>query len=290
MPLEFIGTSNNIPHFQSGVKVHYYELHNPSLPTIKVYVSDVYQQKYGMGYGYSEIEDIFFSLIEAKNAPHLLDAPPLTFYFFSESQKNQPEIPMAKNRQAWASSQDHTVEIFLYADSMPYDFRYTLVHEIVHYFDYKLLNSDAIINYWGYRGRNWLLEGSAEYGSYFCYSYPPNTYNTLEGRSWLKDKAAIIEYTKMQGKGFESDPISLLHAFGDVPRNTENYGIFLSFYWYLQNTYNTQLLDYVNYVMTNYANRSNITQSEMNEVATKFLGKSETEVLRDWLSDFNYFR
>lgn len=288
MPLDYIGTSTN--HFQIGVKVHYYELHNPSFPTIKVYVSDVYQQKYGMGYGYSEIEDIFISLMKEKNATSIFGAPPLTFYFFSESQKNQPEIPMAKNRQAWANSQHHQVEIFIYADSMPYDFRYTIVHEIVHYFDYKLLASDGIVNYWERPGRDWLIEGSAEYGSYFCYSYPPNSYNKLEGRSWLTDKAAIIRYTKLQGNGSVSDPISQSRFFADVPQITNNYGVFLSLYWYLHTTYNTKLMDYVSYVMNNYSNRSNISESEKNDVALNILGKSETEILSDWLSDFDYFR
>ncbi|MER1999623.1 MAG: hypothetical protein ABS882_07595, partial [Lysinibacillus sp.] len=186
-------------------------------------------------------------------------------------------------------------EMVMNGSLMPYDFRSSYVHEFIHYFDYQSFITqyrEAFNNYWGHDYHFWLLEGGAEYGGYFFYDYPENTKNNLHKDFVKPNKESIIRYAKQQGSNKKNLLFDVeLDSFDDIYKaSANNYGIALSLFYYLVETYGyTEVYDYVQYVGKTFDGVRTISQADKDATAKKFLGKTEAQVLQDWLQYFNKF-
>lgn len=265
---------------------------------INIYVTDDYDKRFGKGYSYDETIQIVRSIDSYRKAkPYTKKLGTLNIFFYTnESNTKLPTYPQAVIG-SWATNNGDGIpsEMLINGSNMPYDFRTSYVHEFVHYFDYQSFISEyqnTFYRYWGDDYRFWLLEGGAEYGSYYFYQYPENTKNNLWKNFVKNDRDSIIEYAKNQGGHKKNLLYDLeLNSFDDINRaGSNNYGITLSLFWYLVEQYGyKEVYDYVRYVGETYEGVPVISQSQKEQTARKFFGKTEEEVLKDWLEYFNYF-
>lgn len=265
---------------------------------INIYVTDDYDRRFVKGFSYDETIEMIKSIESYRKAkPYTKPLGTLNIFFYTnESNTKLPAYPQAVIG-SWSSNTGDGIpsEMLMNGSNMTYDFRTSYVHEFVHYFDYQSFISEygnTFNKYWGNEYRFWLLEGGAEYGSYFFYDYPENTKNNL-WKSFVKNnRDSIIAYAINQGRNRENLLYDLeLNSFDDINRaSSNNYGVTLSLFWYLVEQYGyEEVYDYVRYVGETFEGASVITQSQKDETARKFLGKTEEEVLKDWLEYFNYF-
>ncbi|MFY0546326.1 hypothetical protein [Brevibacillus sp. H7] len=231
------------------------------------------------------------------NKPYLLKGNSFSLYFFTnENGGRNAEYPFPNDVQAYTSTNGYygnmKTEMLLNADKNPYDFRPTLQHELVHYYDQNAKTNDGYSSYWGVGGAFFSREGAAEYGCYNYYQYPKNTKNDLP-LTWPKDKKSILEYAKQQG-GYRTPLLSQtdFRSFGDIYNaSNNNYGMTYSLYWYLVQEYGeAKIQEYITYVNNKYEPNQSIPQEEKDSVAMKFLGKKEEQVLKEWLTYFNNFK
>ena len=186
---------------------HYIAKPNEGNP-INIYVTDDYEIKYGKGFAYEETISIVNSIIaERKINPFAQPDGLLDIFFYT----NESNTVLDKNVQALISFGQRSEygtpiasEMLMNGSMMPYDFRSSYVNEFIHFFDfhsfiYKGNNNNTFSNYWGIIYNFWLIEGGAEYGGYFFYNYPKNTYNTLKKDFIQPNRTSILNYAKQQG-------------------------------------------------------------------------------------------
>jgi len=263
-----------------------------------MYVTEDYEKRFGKGFSYDETVAIINSIdAQRKTKPYTQKLGTLDIFFYT----NESNTPLPTNDQAVIGSSSMNTgngkpsEMIINGSNMSYDFRTSYVHEFIHYFDYQSFvseNEQAYRNYWGESYRFWLLEGGAEYGSYFFYDYPENTKNNLWKSFVQPNRESIINYAKNQG-GYKQNLLYdlELNSFDDInAASSNNYGITLSLFWYLVEQYGyEEVYEYVRYVGETFNNTSGITQSQKDQTAIKFLGKTEEQVLKEWLTYFNHF-
>ena len=265
---------------------------------IDLYVTDDYENRYGKGFAYDETISIIESIEKYRNEkPYTARMGTLKIFFYT----NESNTPLPSNYQAvtgsWYGNQGAGMptEMLINGSNMPYDFRTTFVHEFFHYFDFQsfiTLYQSSFAKYWGNDYSFWLLEGGAEYGSYFFYDYPKNTKNHLREKVVQMDREQILNYAIYQSGGKTNILYNMeLDSFDDIyEASANNYGVTLSLFWYLVEQYGyEEVYDYVRFVGETFKTSTTITQSQKDETARKFLGKTEKEVLKDWLEYFNYF-
>ena len=82
-----------------------------------------------------------------------------------------------------------------------------------------------------------------------------------------------------------------MNSFDDIYKaSSNNYGITLSLFWYLAEQFGyDEIYDYVRYIGENFSASKPITQEQKNETAIKFFGKTEEQILKDWLLYFDTF-
>ncbi|MDP5274319.1 copper amine oxidase N-terminal domain-containing protein [Chengkuizengella axinellae] len=299
MKLISIGKRDVSSKYASGKSIkniNYFELTIGEGSPIHIYVTDDYIKQYGEGYAYSEVGDMILSIAKHKEYKPYLD-PTTSFHLFFYTNNSNTPLPQSYQAAAGTWGDDGYLELIINGSNMPYDFRTSLQHELYHYFD-KLSELDSnkskniYKNYWGNDYRFWLLEGAAEYSSYFFYDYPKNTFNGLSKDIVKNTKEAVLNYAKQQGGNHEKLMFDYeLNSFDDIKKaSNNNYGITLSFFWYLVEQYNYETIyDYVGYISTNFNANVPITQSEKDETAILFFGSTEEEILKDWLVYFDDF-
>lgn len=278
--------------------VHHYELSMGEGHVFNIYVTDDYEKQYGKGFAYDETIDIIKSIEKQRKVkPYTMKRAALNIFLYT----NESKGPLPSNYQAVIGSWDTNFgegiysEMLMNGSTMPYDFRSSYVHEFVHYFDYQSYISqygNIYRNYWGQDYSFWLLEGGAEYGSYFFYDYPRNDKNQLFKNFVQPTKESIKQYAKNQGSNKQNLLYDLeMNSFDDIYKaSSNNYGITLSLFWYLVEQYGyDEIYDYVRYVGENFSANQPITQQQKNETAVKFFGKTEEQVLKDWLKYFDTF-
>lgn len=278
--------------------LHHYTVNMGEGHPIDLYVTEEYEIQYGKGFAYDETISIIESIEKyRKEKPYTVKQGTLKIFFYT----NESNTPLPRSHQAvtgsWLGNQGDGIptEMLVNGSNMPYDFRPTYVHEFIHYFDFQSFITryqSSFANYWGNNYGFWLLEGGAEYGSYFFYDYPKNTKNQLREKVVQMDREEILNYARYQSGGKTNILFNMeLDSFDDIyEASSNNYGVTLSLFWYLVEQFGyEEVYDYVRYVGETFKNSTTITQSQKDETARKFLGKTEEEVLNDWLEYFNYF-
>lgn len=299
--LTYKGKKDVVSQFANGkkvTKINHYVLTMGEGNPINIYVTDDYNNEYGKGYAYTEIDKMIESIQKFRDEkPYKQPKSALNIFFYT----NESKTPLPTDYQAalgaWSSNQGEGVptEMVVNGSTMPYDFRTSLQHELYHFFDYQSFinqNDDTFQKYWGKGWQFWLLEGGAEYSSYFFYTYPKNTKNQLRKDLVQNNKESILAYAKAQGGNKQNLLYDTeLDSFNDIYKaSSNNYGITLSLFWYLVNQYGYEkVYDYARYIADTYSNQNNITTADKNKTAKKFFGKTEEDVLKDWLVYFNYF-
>lgn len=299
--LTYKGKTSVTSQFANGktvTKINRYVLNMGEGNPIDIYVTDDYDKRFGKGYAYTEIDKMVQSIMKHRNEkPYKEPKSALKIFFYT----NESKTPLPTDYQAalgaWSANEGEGVptEMIVNGSTMSYDFRTSLQHELYHFFDYQsfvIQNSQTYQNYWGNGWQFWLLEGGAEYSSYFFYKYPKNTKNQLRKDFVQDNKESIIAYAKAQGGNKENLLYDTeLNSFNDIYKaSNNNYGITLSLFWYLVKQYGYEkVYDYVRYIADNYSDKATISTSEKNKTAKKYFGKTEEEVLKDWLVYFDYF-
>jgi len=279
--------------------IAYYELNMGEGYIIKVYVTDDYIRQYGTGFAYDELKPMIESMVKKRKVKPYTDMKSsLRLFFYT----NDSGYPLSTKTQAYASYSSNKkggIDTFVMSNgsNMPYDFRTTLQHELLHYFDFNSFLGDSHNNqtfrrYWGDDYRFWMIEGGAELSSYYFYNYPENTKNKLRKDIVGDSKEALIAYAKRQGGGKKNLLLDIDYSsFNELNKASgTNYGITLSLFWYLDKQYGyDKIYDYMRAVADRFGDKSAITQSEKDATAKEFFGKTEREILQDWLRYFNYF-
>ena len=267
---------------------------------INLYVTDDYEQQYGKGFAYEETISAMKSIdMYRKAKPYTTEEGTLDIFFYT----NNSNTPLPDNDQAAINHRTSNTgsgapsEIIVNGSKMPYDFRTSYIHELIHYFDYQsFINEQETMNtyekYWGPNYRFWLLEGGAEYGGYFFYDYPTNTKNSLRKELVQPTKESILAYAKAQGGGKRNLLYDIeLNSFDDIYKaSSNNYGITLSLFWYLSEEYGyDKIYDYAKDISETFKGASVISEQEKESMAKKHFSKTEEQILKDWMVFFNYF-
>lgn len=278
--------------------LHHYSIQLEAGSPIDLYVSQGYEDKVGKGFAYEEIGPMIHSIADARQVKPYADKNNRLRLFFIN---DEPMSPLPLDYQAAANYQSNRfggldVEVIVNAGKMPYDFRANVQHELYHYYDFHTINSNAnnvYDRYWGEDWRFWLLEGGAEYSSYHYYTYLVNTHNQLKLRLVKSNIDDITAYAIEQS----GNATNLLYkspyiSFGQLyEAGSNNYGITLSLFWYLSEQYGTKTIyDYVDEVKRRFdGTQGEITQKMKDQTAIAVLGKTEKQILQDWLREFNTF-
>lgn len=274
--------------------IHYYRLDFGKGNPIHIYVTDDYDKTYGKGFAYSEIETMITSIEKVKQfKPYINTDSSLDIYFYT----NDSNIPFSKETQGKASSWGEHTEILINGSNLPFDFRPVIQHEIVHYFDQQSSLDDSenqkiYEEYWGEDYRFWLLEGSAEYSAFFHHTYADNTINDLNFSLVQNTKRSILQNAKNLSSSYEVvNKNQKLKSFADIKKaSDDNYGAALALFWYLEKEYGyEQIYNYVEYIADHFNSKA-IQQNEKDKTAIKFFGKTEEQILKDWLAYFDHFR
>lgn len=279
--------------------LHHYEFSIGEGYTFPIYVTEDYIKKMGEGFAYDEIGPMVDSIVAKRGVkPYLDQKSSLKFYFYT----NESGTPFPRDAQAFAAydmNRNNGIDtaIFMNASNMRYDFRANFHHEIMHYFDFNTItgnygNQEIYKKYWGQNYRFWMWEGGAEFGSYYFYQYPKNTKNKYSLRMPANSKDSIIQYAKEQGSGKKNVLYDVeLNSFDDIYKASgNNYGVTLSLFWYLEKQYGyNHIYDYIKYVTETFKDKPTISQAEKDQTAIKFFKKTEEQVLKEWLTYFNYF-
>ncbi|MFJ8064800.1 Ig-like domain-containing protein [Psychrobacillus sp. NPDC096426] len=280
--------------------VHHYSADFGEGHPINIYVTDDYEKRYGKGFSYDETISIVNSIESyRKTKPYTTELGTLNIFFYT----NESNTALPKEHQAvigsWRSNTGDGVaaEMLMNGSMMPYDFRSSYVHKFIHYFDFQSFiteknNPRTFEKFWGPNYRLWLLEGGAEYGGYFFYNYPENSKNNLKKDFVLPTRESILDYAKAQGRGKDNLILDIeLDSFDDIDRaSSNNYGVTLSLFWYLVEQYGyNHVYDYVRYIGDTFEGQQLITKEEKDNTAIKFFGKTEEQILQNWLDYFNYF-
>nr|WP_281423164.1 stalk domain-containing protein [Paenibacillus oenotherae] len=279
-------------------KINHYELDMGEGKPISIYVTDDYERTYGNGFAYEEIKEMILS-IEKKRGfkPYALSSSKLDVFFYT----NESDTPLPANNQASAEvgtgqfnrGNGVPVEILMNGSNMHRDHRQILVHELYHYFDHQwvLNNGETYTKYWGQDAYFWYMEGSAEYAAYSFYNYPANSKNMLRPYNITNDKESMLRYIKQQ-EGLKSNIKNIqLNHFGDIMLvSNSNYGVTLSLFSYLSQQFGyDKVYDYISYVGQQFSNTSTITTAQRDDAAKQHFGKTEKQILNDWLVYFDYF-
>lgn len=278
--------------------VHYYVVNMGEGNPINIYVTQDYEKRFGKGFAYEETITIIHSIEKQRNAkPYTERLGMLDIFFYT----NESNTALPKDHQAVIGSWDGNygngvpTEMLMNGSTMPYDFRSSYVHEFIHFFDYQsfiLEGQHVFQKYWGDNYRFWLLEGGAEYGSYFFYDYPTNLKNNLSKNFVQPNRDSILNYAFAQGGRQEKLVYDMeMNSFDDIYKaSSNNYGITLSLFWFLVEKFGyNELYDYVHDISKEFSNTNNITQDQKNRMAIKHFGKTEEAILKDWLVYFDYF-
>ncbi|MFS1514310.1 Ig-like domain-containing protein [Chengkuizengella sp. SCS-71B] len=261
---------------------------------IHIYVTDDYEEEFGKGFAYTEVEDMIKSIEKMKDLqPYENVKSSLDIYFYTDDS----DTPFPENTQGKAASWGNHTEILINGSTLPFDFRPVLSHEIVHYFDQQSSLDDKdkqkiYEEYWGEDYRFWLLEGGAEYIAYFHQKYPTNSFNDLDLISVKNSKSSIVKYVKkLKSNKAVLDKDIQLNSFDDIKRaSDENYGVTLALFWYLAEEYGyEEVYEYVEYIGDHFEPEQSISGSEKDEIAKQFFDKTEEEILEDWLKYFDDF-
>lgn len=259
---------------------------------INIYVTDAYDDLVGKGFAYEEVGAMIKAIAtERKMKPYANKARILNLYFIT----NDPTLNLPLEYQAAANRNNNVSEVIMNADTMPYDFRDTLVHELYHYFDFHYYSDkymEIFDRYWGNDWRFWLLEGAAEYASYTIYDVPKNSHNTLTYEPFKGNKIAhIIEAKKQGGNRVNLLVDNGLDHFGKLfGASSNNYGITRSFYAYLVDVFGkSKIEEYTSTIYQQYGTTRQISNEMRDDTAKSIFGKTEKEILSDWLVYFEYF-
>jgi hypothetical protein len=277
--------------------INHYALNMGEGKPINIYVTDDYDRRYGKGFAYEELKEMVTAIEKKKGfKPYALPDSSLDIYFYT----NESGTPLPSDRQgatgAWSMNGGKGVpnEMIMNGSNIRRDLRQILVHELYHYFDYQshiIINRDTYNKYWGEDYFFWLMEGAAEYCSYFYYDYPANTKNQLKPYD-VKDKNSIIQYAIQQAGGKKNVMYDIpLETFADIKKaSNTNYGVAVSFYWYLTNEFGPDKVNaYTKEIAERYTPQSVIAAKDREETAKKIFGKTEPQIMKEWLSEFNYF-
>ncbi|NBI28535.1 Ig-like domain-containing protein [Chengkuizengella marina] len=275
--------------------LNYYRLDMEKGNPIRIYVTDDYEEEFGKGFAYTEIEDIIKSIEKIKDfQPYENVNSSLDIYFYTDDS----DTPFPEKTQGKASSWGEHTEILINGSTLPFDFRPVLTHEIVHYFDQQSSLDDQdkqeiYEKFWGEDYRFWLLEGGAEYSAFFHHKYTTNSFNDLDLISVKDSKSSIVKYVKkLKSNKAILDKDIQLNSFDDIKRaSDENYGVTLALFWYLAEEYGyEEVYEYVEYIGDHFEPEQSISGSEKDEIAIQFFDKTEEEILEDWLEYFDDFQ
>jgi hypothetical protein len=289
--------------------LNHYEFDMGSGYPIEIYVTDHYDSKYGKGFGYEDIPEMFKSISKFYTNYKPYEKIPLSYFFYGNTDgtiAGTPEQGFSLQQQAacWADPNRTKTEITFNADSMSWqDFRQQLLHETVHYYDLALYNLDGLRSFYYDAGSDgysafWFIEGSAQYLSSMLYDLPKSSKNNLPEQVVLDTKEKMIQYSKDLCKNNPrvviNQPDNLV-TFNDIYRSSKNnYGVVMSLFWYLEKTFGYEsTYKYASVIDTLYKNSYApvvISQEERDKVAVEFYGKTEKEILKDWLVYFDNFK
>jgi len=291
--LEYQGRTTYKSHETSGeVKnIHHYSLTLPNSYPINIYVTDHYINQFGLGFAYGEIRDMMKSIEKHRaNKPYQVESNTFALVFYKNSSNgtnDDHQFPL--NVQAKSGSNgsygDMDTVILMNGGTMPYDFRPTLTHELIHYYDQ---NAFHYIGYqsFGEEGHFWFKEGAAEYGCYIFYDYPVNHHNQLPLQVTSTDRDSIVTYAQQQG-GYRKPLVNkdlLQKEFANLKiASQNNYGVALSFYWYLVNQYNEEKVrDFIAHI----DQQPVMSKEKYNGEIEKCFGDSQQEILNGWMEEF----
>ncbi|MDP5274942.1 Ig-like domain-containing protein [Chengkuizengella axinellae] len=293
----YMGKKDVVSEFapdETIIGMNYYRLDLGGGNPVRIYVTDDYEEEYGKGFAYTEVEEMITSIEKIKDfEPYLNGNSSLDIFFYTDDS----DTPFPEDTQGKAATWGEHTEILINGSTIPFDFRPVVTHELVHYFDQQSsLNNKEFQpiyeEYWGEDYRFWLLEGGAEYSAHFHHTYPRNTLNDLD-LELVKDAKYSIERYVNQLKSSKEvlDEDIKLDSFDDIKRASDsNYGVALSLFWYLVEEYGyEEVYEYVEYISDHFDPEQSITQSEKDDAAIEFFGKTEESILEDWLEHFDQF-
>lgn len=249
---------------------------------IDIYVSETYQKEFGEGFILDEIEDYFNFLTKEKNfKPY--DVEPLDIYLVTNKDQGVKKMVPQMIRESDANDISREAEIFIDGLSMDKDQRFTMVHEISHYYDllkYKQLRK-------AFKNSDWIFEGSAEYYSKVVKDYSPNTYNNLtpvwNDRFKTIEKQDFIDEAKFQSGGKTVVMNYEINDYDELAKAVEgNYSVYNANYYYLVEKYGEASIIKMMDLIENGTSRK--------EAFDKAFGKSEKQLIKEMMEYFNYFK
>lgn len=271
--------------------IHHYSLDIPNAHPINLYVTDNYIKDFGLGYAYKEIKDMMDAVEKMRDdntRPYLMMGNSLSLVFYTNKTNDDSEdYQLPVNVQAVCQGNgfygNMKSVILMNGGKMYIDFRTTLLHEIIHYYDTNEYRYKGLASF-GYGGDFWYNEGAAEYGAYNYYELPKNTFNKLPVRM-LKTREQILDYARQQGSS--AKPLvkkEKIIGFSDIREASKsNYGVALSFYWYLVSLYGERKIqEYISYV----DQQPVMVASDLEAVTLNYFGKTEQEILNGWMMKF----
>lgn len=290
-----------------GFRRYDLDFHAGGFP-VEIYVTDAFRDNYGDRYAVQEIGPMLLALTQARQlAPYLQENQTLKMFFYYD----EPLIEFSPSSDAQMDWQLNNrgpdgfdVEIRFNGGKLLSDFRPLVIQHLSYYFDYyrfDVANPDndmleTFAQYWS-SGRKWMMEGAAVYSSHMDYAYDaakaPLRFPPFKPAI---TKVDVIRMVKSHNWGRTIDNAGNTDSFGEVvgvyPLSHDNYmSIAYSLYWYLAFAYGQdRIYAYADQVARDYAGGRTVTKELKDQSAQSVFGKTEAEIIRDWIvfyDDFN---